>query len=609
VISRQLARWERLAPPAAIGLASAHALRSGWGRWGDLIIDTGRELEVPRRILEGEVLYADLRFYYGPLAPYVNAALYAIFGVHLDVLSAAGAVSGVLVAVTVYLLARSFVGRLGATAAAISFVYVCGFAALSQHNFLTIYNFVVPYAYAATYGMLAALGSLLFLVRHLGHGRGRDLVVSASLLVLASLSKVEALLPALAVHVVALGALAAERRLRAVHARVYVGAALATGTVYAWFYLRAGPSLWLDNLAGPVNAGSREFVLGMMGLDDPWANLARAAVSVGALLAIGLAGHAVSTAARERTSTTARWTIVLAAGAAVFAFVRLLTPGYLHRAVPLLAAVAFAAVGVAWWKRRRQRSEVLPHALLWTFVLASVPRIVLAAVPDGYGFFLLPAGIVGMAVLLFGYLPRTLGDSTWARRSFAAIGAAALLGNAASAFATSDAVFTARSFEIGLPRGTLWVPSAAGLTGRWSGPQLLPILDALDRYPFGTRLAAVPYGSALNFLSALPGARDGMSSYLPMELTEEREDAVVASWTAAPPDLVLWVDPGELDEFGGARFGSTYGTRCARFIRANYRPVTAPGSTVLLARSSAPVAAWSEPAEQGSPTRGISWSR
>ncbi len=61
-----------------------------WREWGDLCVDTGRELDLPRRLAEGQLLYRDARYYYGPLPPYVNALLYRVFGVHLDVLVWAG---------------------------------------------------------------------------------------------------------------------------------------------------------------------------------------------------------------------------------------------------------------------------------------------------------------------------------------------------------------------------------------------------------------------------------------------------------------------------------------------------------------------------------------
>jgi len=57
-----------------------------WGHWGDFQIDNGRELYVPAEILKGKLLFRDLWYMYGPLAPYLKALLFRIFGVHLTVL-------------------------------------------------------------------------------------------------------------------------------------------------------------------------------------------------------------------------------------------------------------------------------------------------------------------------------------------------------------------------------------------------------------------------------------------------------------------------------------------------------------------------------------------
>jgi 4-amino-4-deoxy-L-arabinose transferase-like glycosyltransferase len=75
----------------------------------------GRELELPSQIVAGRLLYGDLRFHHGPLGPYVNALLYRLFGVHLDVLIGAGLVSAALMTWVLYRLARRFVDRPTAT--------------------------------------------------------------------------------------------------------------------------------------------------------------------------------------------------------------------------------------------------------------------------------------------------------------------------------------------------------------------------------------------------------------------------------------------------------------------------------------------------------------
>ena len=52
-------------------------------KWGDPIIDTGRELEIPWKVSLGDVLYKDMAYNYGPFSPYLNALFLKIFGVRL----------------------------------------------------------------------------------------------------------------------------------------------------------------------------------------------------------------------------------------------------------------------------------------------------------------------------------------------------------------------------------------------------------------------------------------------------------------------------------------------------------------------------------------------
>src|SRR3990170_745791 len=84
----------------AIGFALLFVL--SWLKWADLTIDGGREMNTPLRLLRGELLYSDVYYLYGPLAPYLNAALYAVFGIHLNTLYAAGTLASLLVLALVF---------------------------------------------------------------------------------------------------------------------------------------------------------------------------------------------------------------------------------------------------------------------------------------------------------------------------------------------------------------------------------------------------------------------------------------------------------------------------------------------------------------------------
>src|SRR5689334_6720568 len=99
-------RNQKFWPQSAIFVVFAAMLVVSWRRWTSPIADSGREMDLPRRLLDGELLYRDVHHLYPPLAPYFNALLYHIFGVHLDVLHAAGILCSVLIVVVCYRIAR-----------------------------------------------------------------------------------------------------------------------------------------------------------------------------------------------------------------------------------------------------------------------------------------------------------------------------------------------------------------------------------------------------------------------------------------------------------------------------------------------------------------------
>src|SRR5262245_11622900 len=89
-------RWKKLAAIAVIAAAFGHNLWYSWLKWGDGLIDCGREIDCARQLAEGKALYSDVRYLFGPLAPKINECLFRVFGVHLNTLIAAGIVTTAL---------------------------------------------------------------------------------------------------------------------------------------------------------------------------------------------------------------------------------------------------------------------------------------------------------------------------------------------------------------------------------------------------------------------------------------------------------------------------------------------------------------------------------
>lgn len=130
-----------------------------YAHYGSLIFDCGREVYYPTQILQGKVLYKDLFCIYGPFSYMLNALLFKIFGVNLNVLYISGAVSSVLIINLIYLIARKFLPYL--LSFSISF-FTISVGLLS----LNLFNFVFPYSYSMLYGLLFFLCSLFFALNY-----------------------------------------------------------------------------------------------------------------------------------------------------------------------------------------------------------------------------------------------------------------------------------------------------------------------------------------------------------------------------------------------------------------------------------------------------------
>ncbi len=567
-----------LASLAAVAAAFLHSAAIGWGRWGDVLTDTGRELEVPRRMLEGEHLYRDLRWYYGPLAPWVNMWLYRAFGVRIEVLALAGILSAALLALALWLIVRRFADRLAATIVVVTFTYACAFSATAEN---LIFSFPLPYTFAATYGMLVAAWSLYFLLRHVETGRAADFHASAALAAVTAFTKVEVVVPLAGAHAVFAVAAALRRRKLGYAAAGYATAAAFVGAGYALLFARNGAALWSRNLAGVMNDAAITFIRFMMGLDRPLPNL----MAMTGVTILVVAWTAAGTWLARRI----RWDAVPAA--LRFGLAGGLFAGSVGLAlwfpsdVPFLASTPVALGSLAWLARRvttapaTEADGALARLVLWTFAAACLLRIFLRPTPVFYGFYLLAPMIACLGILLLADLPGRFAPPGWARRAVTAQASGLLLGAALSALLDARTMYAERSYQISGERGS-WATQYPDLQGA---------IDAISRQPPGARVLVVPEGAALNFFAGRRGA-DSQFSYLPMELASPEDEArLVEAWTRRPPDAVVLLSLRNA-EFGAGWFGIDYGRRCGAFIERNYRPLPmlAPGVSVA-------VPAWRSP--------------
>jgi hypothetical protein len=551
-------------PVALLALAFAHNVALGWRAWGDPVIDGGRELEVARQLAEGRTLYADVRYYYGPLAPYLNAALFRLFGAHADVLMAAGLVAAALMCALVYTLAVRVAGRLGATVTAVAFLYLCAFG---HFSYAAIFNWVLPYACPATYGMLAATASLSLLARHIAGHRPLDLGLSVVCLGLAALAKLEALLPAAAAHLVFAAAAARGRRPAL---RAYLPVTAGVAAVYALLAVVAGPSLLTGNLAALFNASSTSVIGRFMGFAD-WPTTGVALLeSTLAFVMLLLATVGASRLARssERTRRAAE-AVIAAVAVAVYAAL----PS--HRALRFLPLLLTVLVIRDWRRARRAPDdETLVRVLLWTFALASLARMPLVAGAEHYGFYLLPVPLVALAAFWFRVVPRALADRGLVPSAAVSAGLAMVAAVVVPHHLESRDFYARHTVRVRAPRGDMYLLADVG--GVPVGDAYAEAVRRLATLAPETRVLALPQGTGLAFLAGLR-SWDGMTSFLPPELPTPESDArLVAHLERDPPDVVLWIGM-DLGEYGTAGFGVDYAATTLAWVSAHYRTAAALG--------------------------------
>jgi len=583
-------RWQRLQPVAIVTLAFLHNLYVSWLKWGDVLVDCGRELDIARQMAEGKTLYDDLRYWYGPLAPWIDSTLFSLFGVHTGVLMAAGIVCAALTCVVLYRLTRCFASRLCSASVTVLFLYACAFGHLVANG---IFNFVMPYAQSATYGILVCLASIYFLVRYLKKLQTRDLILSLLLLVVSALTKLELFTAVLATHAAAQVGLLWSHRMN--WRRAFIGYAVAAAAIvgiYGILYSRIGPDLFADNILVMLHPSLRQYTMSKSGLDDLPKSLSEMALSTLVLLCVaGAIGFIASLAQRPNLQSMKLLLGTACAAIGAIAYY-LLSVDLSFRVIPLIALLVFVVLFVDGWRNPARRETILPHFVLWIFAFLCLSRLVMRPVAYHYGFFMLVPSLVALGVFWFDYAPRCvayllrnreLKPAGWA---FTAGGAGVFAGLAAAHFSISSIWYANRTVEIKTSHAHMYIN--AGIGGVPVGRIYAETIRLLGSQPRNTKVFALPQGVGLMYCAGLPNPY-GSGGFFPPEVSVNYDDEhLLARLQAAPPDLVLRT--ANTSEFSG-NFGMEYGRKTWEWILANYEPCISLGKgnfVLILSRKGAP---------------------
>jgi hypothetical protein len=551
-----------------------------WQTWANPVIDGGREMNTPLRLLRGEMLYSQAYYLYGPFAPFFNALLFKIFGIHLNVLYAAGLAGALLLILMVFHLARGFMSPCESLIAAAAVLLLCIF---KQGG-----NMIFPYSYSVLYGTLLGTSALVAQLDYARSKRTGYLLAAGVLSGLALCCKLEFGVAAFAsLLVLVISALPAQRTRIALVA--IPTALIIPALIYGWILAKIpAEALIKDTFLLPGSIPSELIYYNKMklGLNNPGRTLremlSALAILCGAsgaisLASIRMAGESVFTAAPSRSVRRLWWLtgicfILLLAHVLLFGTHWDMNP---FRALPILfAAMIYSCIRM---QRSIHRADIPgPMLLLISVYSLVVLARVFIRIPGGgaYGAGLLPVPIVLFVLIATARFPIFGVPAVACRYRHAAVCvllSLALLGTAS----VLTFRYTHNSYTwIRTSRGNLGQPPS--ITRAMN--QALEFL-AHNSKP-GEYILALPEGSSLNFLADRP-APLRYEIVTPGFLSEDKERQAIRDLQEKNvPYIFLFNRP--TSEFGPRVFGKDYCRTLMSWIEENYAVAAVYGDDVSL---------------------------
>jgi hypothetical protein len=571
----------RRADAACITAAIIAMLTWTWRTWPDPLVDYGRELYIAWQLSLGKVLFRDVAYYDGPLAPYSNALLIKIFGASLVPILIANFLIFVATLFLLYKLVERISGRFAATTGTVVVVAICGFGRMTVCG---NYNWMAPYSHQLTYGFFLSLACLaiLFLPRELTR---MSALSTGVLLGLVLLTKVEVAAAALLSVAVGFALRVHDRSASRVPMIVLFAGGVMLPIVSAFGMLRLamptgealrgtlGSSYW----ALTSNVSSLPYYKAGMGIDAISQN-ARAILAGALFLFIAAAiawtvGRLTSKIYRRRQKLVTGTVFVLAT---LLLLPTLSSPHWLEsipKALPVLVAVVLLISAIEYFHSDPDESH--DRALNVSFaVLALVllGKMLLNTRLYHYGFVLAIPALVITVSFFIDWLPRLalkLGGAPAVVRAF---GLSLIL----------LMVVVHLGSMIPVIRDQRHVVARGGNSfiadDRGAAEQLM--LNFIDRnVPADATIVVLPEGAMMNFLTARQNPTP-YSTFMPAEMLVFGEDQMLNSLQTRPPDFIVLAHK-DTSEYGVPLFGRDYGKRVGSWVRENYSPVVKVGEIPL----------------------------
>ena len=554
------------------GVFMAHI---SWQKWQDLIVDFGQQVYVPWQLSEGQILYQDIFYIYGPLSAYVHAFLFKIFGPGILVLAVFNLSLIAGLTIILYRLLRELSDAHTAHLACLTFLLVFAFG---QYKLGGNYNFVCAYVYELPHGLFLSFLALLQFKKYLDHPASKNLSLLGLLTGLVFLTKPEVFL-ALSVALVAGLGLTWYLKTKTVDLKslaLFLGGLVLPGLsfiIYFSFHMPFGKAIktifnaWIFLFNSDLRA--LPLYKWIMGFNDPWGNLSTMLLYALVLAAVLILMFIINRACeqgirRYLVGSSALICALIALGVYSIPSIPWLSLG---RPLPFFMLLFAIFLSIQIFKNRsRIEPRIITQWVLVLFSLMLLLKILLNAHIYHYGFVLaLPATLV-MVVFLAYEVPlrvrQTLGDSGFYRSAMWTL-ILVVVGN--HAWITYQ-TYQMKNYPIGSSRD-LVIDYHPAFTPRGEAMNLA--LNYIDQNIAPEQeFATFPDGIMLNYLAR---RRSPISDITlnPGVWILVGDDAVLDRLKRSSPPYIIYMDR-EFPYFGYNHFGKDFAQKIHAWIQSNY---------------------------------------
>ncbi len=556
-------------------LAGLYALTIGliiftWKRLPDVVVDFGRELYVPWRLVEGDVLYQDIAYFNGPFSPYFNSAVFSIFGASVSAIVVVNSLLLMLLITIMYFqLVRLFKVRtalVGCSAFLLAFAF--------SHTFtIGNYNYICPYSHEMTHGVVLTFGMLALLFSNWSRS-GLGQFLTGVLWGCVFLGKAEIFVAATAMLLAAEILRTLEQRSLLQLSQRFAATLAGALIVIAGFYLLlrqsmepmiawqgiAGTWMWVLN----SEVTGQAFYDHITGMDRPFFNFVNMMISsmcvAGVMVGVGLVDSWRD--AGQKMALPVALAILVCAVTLNQGFFPLLING---RPLPVVAIVLLVGLLVKRFKAH-ELSEILKLNMLvvWTVLGgALLLKMPLNCSVMHYGFVLaMPITIIAIAICLE-WVPEKLCPMTGGK-TCGVILSALIFMDLAGMVAMSTTNLAAKQHCVGSGSDSLMASSRRG------GENVADAIKFLDANASSQdSVLVLPEGVMLNYMTRRKSSTRFVN-LCPPEMQMYGESNVKQAILNSPADWVVLVNK-DVREYGHERFGEVgYGAEILEWIRGHY---------------------------------------